>query len=213
MGFFTLSTGKKANEEGNTTFENGGNYDPMPDNTTVVAAISKISWAAPSDYYLADSIKAEWDVLEPAAYAGRKFKQAIKIYDPKPDVADKAKTMLSVMDSITGGKIMAEISRTNMDPDDNILALALINRPMTLTLGLFTPKEADKSAMNWVKKVTPRVRGGVAQVAAPTNKDASPTPAETPAQRQARLRAERQPAAPVPQAQVEEEIDDGDIPF
>lgn len=210
MGFFTLSTGEKANKDGNTTFENGGNYDPMPDNTTVVAAISKISWAAPTEYYPVDCIKAEWDVLEPAAYAGRKFKQAIKICDTKAEISDKAKTMLSVMDSITGGKIMAEISRTNMDPDDNILALALINRPMTLTLGLFTPKETDKSPMNWVKKVAPRVRGGVAQVAT-TNKDTPPAPVETPAQRQARLRAERQPAAPVPQAA--EVDDDADIPF
>ena len=209
MGFFTMSTGQMANQDGNTSFEMGGN-DPMPDNTTVVAAVSKIGWKKPSDFYDFDSIKAEWDVLEPKEYAGRKVFQTIKIFDGKDSVADKAKTMLAVMDTICGGKIMAKVAATGQAPDDNILAQALINRPMMLTLGLFDTKEAGKTGINWIKKVAPRVRGG--STAAPAQSAAPQASAETPAQRQARLRAERAAPAAAPQAQVEDDIDE-EIPF
>jgi len=210
MGFFTISTGQVANQDGSTSFEMGGG-EPMPDNTTVVAAVSKIGWKQPSDFYDFDSIKAEWDVLEPKEYAGRKVYQTLKVCDGKDSVSDKAKTMLAVMDTICGGKIMAKVAATGQAPDDNILAQALINRPMMLTLGLFDTKEAGKSGINWIKKVAPRVRGGSA--AAPTQTAAPQTPVETPAQRQARLRAER--AAPVAAATPQIEADDIDeeIPF
>ena len=194
MSFFQLSTGQAVQATGE--FESGGgNMEPLPEGTQVLAMVDQAKWDAHDGEYF---VSLRWTVAMPEEYKNRKIFQKIKVKNPDADKRDKALMMLAAIDANAGGQIMA----LGAEPEDADLAAALLNRPMVLKLGLWkmqNEKGEDKSG-NWVQKVAPRKKGATAPAASPT--------AQVP-----RTPAPARPVAPVraPAVSVADLADD--IPF
>ena len=188
MSFFNLSDNSSAADTGSSFEMGGGNIEPIPNNTDVLAAPDDAKWdATPSgDEY----ISIRWNVLAPKEYANRKIFQKIRVMDADEKKADKAKRMLAAIDANAGGKLTADGGR----PTDQSLAVALINKPMVLKVMVWklTKDDGTTGTGNWVAAVSPRNQGGAQPAPAPT-----PAPVATPA------------AAPV----TEPGFKDDDIPF
>lgn len=156
MSFFTTSDNKAVDTSGK--FESGGgNIEPMPEGTSVLAAPVEAGWKS---YEGEDYVNIQWQVLAPTEYRNRRIFQKIKVYDPTAAKADKAKRMLAAIDTNAGGKLMA-LDKT---PEDADLTQTLVGKQMMLRLGLW---EMNDKRGNWVQAVAP--------------KSATATPAATPA--------------------------------
>lgn len=194
MSFFQLSTGQAVQATGE--FESGGgNMEPLPEGTQVLAMVDQAKWDAHDGEYF---VSLRWTVAMPEEYKNRKIFQKIKVKNPDAEKRDKALMMLAAIDANAGGQIMA----LGAEPEDADLAAALLNRPMALKLGLWkmqNEKGEDKSG-NWVQKVAPRKKGATAPAATP----AAPAP---------RPAAPARPVAPAraPAVSVADLADD--IPF
>lgn len=162
MSFWQLNDGTTVDNT-NTTFDaGGGNLDPIPDNTSCIAAIEEAKW----DSYEGDSfINLKWRVMRPAAYANRVLFQKLKVYgtakdkDPKA-TADKAKRMLAAIDANCGGKLMA----LGRDFEDADLMIALVGKPIAIKVQVW--KMGEKSG-NWISAVAPAKAQAPAQTQAP----------------------------------------------
>lgn len=194
MSFFKLSTGQAVQATGE--FESGGgNMEPLPEGTQVLAMVDQAKWDAHDGEYF---VSLRWTVAMPEEYKNRKIFQKIKVKNPDADKRDKALMMLAAIDANAGGQIMA----LGAEPEDADLAAALLNRPMVLKLGLWKMDNAqgESKSGNWVQKVAPRKKGASAPVAAP----AAPSP---------RVVAPARPVAPA-RAPVAALADLGDdVPF
>lgn len=194
MSFFQLSTGQAVQATGE--FESGGgNMEPLPEGTQVLAMVDQAKWDEHDGEYF---VSLRWTVAMPEEYKNRKIFQKIKVKNPDADKRDKALMMLAAIDANAGGQIMA----LGAEPEDADLAAALLNRPMVLKLGLWKMDNAqgESKSGNWVQKVAPRKKGASAPVAAP----AAPSP---------RAVAPARPVAPAraPAVSVADLADD--IPF
>lgn len=194
MSFFQLSTGQAVQATGE--FESGGgNMEPLPEGTQVLAMVDQAKWDAHDGEYF---VSLRWTVAMPEEYKNRKIFQKIKVKNPDADKRDKALMMLAAIDANAGGQIMA----LGAEPEDADLSAALLNRPMVLKLGLWKMDNAqgESKSGNWVQKVAPRKKGASAPVAAP----AAPSP---------RAVAPARPVAPAraPAVSVADLADD--IPF
>lgn len=154
-------------EEITGSFESGGgDIEPIPANTTVLAAPDEAKWDDHNgDYY----ISVRWVVLQPKEYANRKIFQKIRVEDKDPKKADKAKRMLGAIDHNAGGKLAASGEK----PTDESLTRNLVNKPMMLKLQLWEIEADDgtKKRGNWVSAVAPRSGNAAAPVAAKPAQD------------------------------------------
>jgi hypothetical protein len=151
MSFWNLSDNSNAAETGGQFETGGGDIEPIPSGTSVLAAPDE----AKVDDYQGDSyISLRWCVLQPAEYANRKVFQKIRDWDGDSKKSDKAKRMLAAIDTNAGGKLMA----AGKEPDDELLTVALVNRPMVLKLQVWEIETDDgsKKRGNWVSAVSPR---------------------------------------------------------
>lgn len=192
MSFWQLNDGTTVDNT-NTTFDaGGGNLDPIPDNTSCIAAIEEAKW----DSYEGDSfINLKWRVMRPSAYANRVIFQKLKVYGTAKDkdpraTADKAKRMLAAIDANCGGKLMA----LGRDFEDADLMIALVGKPMAIKVQVW--KMGEKSG-NWISAVAPAKAQAPAQTQAPA------------APHQPARQAQRPAPAPAP---VIDDLDDY-IPF
>lgn len=145
MSFFTLSNNEKV--DGSKTFESGGgNFEPLPEGTTVLAAPVEAGWKV---YEGLHYINIQWQVLAPAAYKNRRIFQKIKTQDFDAKVKDKALRMLAAIDANAGGALL----KAGTEPTDQSLAKALVGKQMQLRLGLW---EIDGKSGNWVQAVSPK---------------------------------------------------------
>ena len=193
MSFFQLSTGQAVQATGE--FESGGgNMEPLPEGTQVMAMVDQAKWDAHDGEYF---VSLRWTVAMPEEYKNRKIFQKIKVKNPDAEKRDKALMMLAAIDANAGGQIMA----LGAEPEDADLAAALLNRPMVLKLGLWKMDNAqgESKSGNWVQKVAPRKKGATAPAATP----AAPAP---------RTPASARPVAPA-RAPVPAFEDDGEVPF
>lgn len=152
MGFFTLSDNSNASDTGGEFETGGGNIEPIPANTAVLAAPDE---AKIDDYNGEQFISIRWVILQPAEYANRKIFQKVRVYDGDSKKSDKAKRMLAAIDTNAGGQLMA----SGADPDDHNLTVALVNKPMMLKLQVWEMEKNDGAGMmsgNWVSAVSPR---------------------------------------------------------
>jgi hypothetical protein len=157
MSFFKTSDNKAVDTSGK--FESGGgNFEPMPEGTSVLAAPVEAGWKS---YEGEDYINIQWQVLAPTEYRNRRIFQKIKVYEPTAAKADKAKRMLAAIDTNAGGKLLA-LDKT---PDDADLTQSLVGKQMMLRLGFW---EIDDKRGNWVQAVAPKTAS-------------VPAPAQTPA--------------------------------
>lgn len=134
-----------------TSFESGGgDFEPIPANTGVKAAIKQAGWA---EYQGDRYINIQWQVLAPEQYKNRVVFQKIRVLDADVAKADKAKRMLAAIDANAGGKLV-QLDRA---PEDSDLALALTGKMMAIKLQVWemTGDDGQERRGNWVSAVAP----------------------------------------------------------
>ena len=154
MSFWNLSDDKEKVSTSGAFESGGGNLEPMPEGTNVLAAPVEAGW---KNYEGEDYVNLQWQVLAPAEYKNRRVFQKIKVYESDPKKADKAKRMLAAIDANAGGKLM-QIER---EPSDAELTQCLVGKQMMLRLGLW---EINDKRGSWVSAVAPKT-GGAAPAA------------------------------------------------
>lgn len=188
MSFFNLSDNQDATKTGGNFETGGGDIEPIPSNTDLLAAPDEAKWDFKDS--IGTYISVRWTVLAPKDYANRKVFQKIRVLDSDTKKADKAKRMLAAIDANAGGKLAA----AGVQPTDESMQVALINKPMVIKVQMWEIEKEDGTMArgNWVCAVSPRTTGG-----------AAPTPA----------RATPAPAAPTPEPAEQPTIYDKDVPF
>jgi len=149
MSFWNTSDNKEI--EAISEFEAGGNMEPIPNNTDVLAAPDEAKW----DEYEGDRcVNVRWNILQPKEYEGRKIFQKIRVMDSDSKKSDKAKRMLAAIDTNAGGKLLA----SGEEPTDESLTRCLVNKPMVLKLLVWEMEGNDGQPRsgNWVSAVSPR---------------------------------------------------------
>lgn len=151
MSFWNTSDNENAAKVGGSFESGGGDIEPIPANTTVLAAPDEAKW---SDHNGDWHISLRWAVLQPKEYANRKIFQKIRVEDSDPKKADKAKRMLAAIDHNAGGKLAASGEK----PTDESLTKNLVNKPMMLKLQVWEIEKDDGTTAkgNWVSAVAPR---------------------------------------------------------
>ena len=167
MSFFTTSD-NKAIEKSGVMEMGGGDIEPIPNKTQVLAAPDEAKW----DEYEGDEyISLRWNILQPKEYANRKIFQKIRVCDSDSKKSDKAKRMLAAIDTNAGGKLLASGER----PTDESLTRCLVNKPMVLLLQVWEmERDGEKKRGNWIGAVSPR-KAGEAKAAKP---EPAPAPVE-----------------------------------
>lgn len=157
MSFWNLSDNETV--ENNGQFESGGgDIEPIPKNTDVLAAPEEAKW---DEYDGNEYISVRWTVLAPKEYQNRKVFQKIRVYDADTKKSDKAKRMLAAIDTNAGGKLL----KSGKAPTDESLTKCLVNKPMVLKLQVWEIETDDgsKKRGNWVSAVSPRKGGAKAE--------------------------------------------------
>lgn len=159
MGFWNLSDGEDAAKTGAEYEIPGGNMDPIPAGSSVLAMIDEAKW----DHTQNDAeeyISLRWTVLAPEEYKNRKVFHKLWVTDHDPNAkdhakavakTDKARKMLAAIDANAGGKLTAKDAR----PSDDDLARALQDRPMVITLMTWESNTGGGGG-NWVSAVAPK---------------------------------------------------------
>lgn len=150
MSIWNLADGSNAADTGNTFDAGGGNFEPIPDNTDVLAAIEEVSWESHEN--VSDGMRfidITWTVLSPSDYANRKVFQKVRVNDPDIKKADKARRMFAAIDANAGGHLAA----AGTEPSNTDLLMKLANKPMVLKLKIW---EIDDKQGNWVCAVSPK---------------------------------------------------------
>ena len=172
MSFFTTSDNKAIEKSGSMEM-GGGDIEPIPAKTQVLAAPDEAKW----DEYEGDEyVSLRWSILQPKEYAGRKIFQKIRVCDSDSKKSDKAKRMLAAIDTNAGGKLLASGDR----PTDESLTRCLVNKPMVLLLQLWEIKQDDGTVKrgNWIGAVSPRQAGAAKPAAAKPEPVKEPEPAD-----------------------------------
>lgn len=140
----------------------GGNFDPIPDGTAVLAMIDEIKWDKYADQDKEDwYVNARWTVVAPEDYKNRKIFHKLRIEDADENKRNRAIRMLGAIDANAGGKIVA----AGVKPTNEAMQAALMNKPMMLKVGVW---EINDKKGNWVQAVSPYQRQQQAPVQAPT---------------------------------------------
>lgn len=142
--FFTTSDGVNAAQVGTEFDAGGGDFEPIPAGTTANAIVEEAKWET---YEGERYINLRWTVLAPDAYKNRKVFQKVKVYNPEPKKADKAKRMLAAIDANAGGGLIT----LGREPSEEDLMMNLLNKPMLIKLQIW--KSDDKQG-NWVAAVS-----------------------------------------------------------
>lgn len=164
MSFWDLSDGGAANEDVKKEYEvPGGNMDPIPNNSDVLAYIKAAKWASKRD---ADEryIEIQWQVEKPAEFLNRVVFQKLWVDDLDPsakseekakDKRDKARKMLATIDANAKGRLM----QSGEAPTDDSLALALVDARMVIKCMEWSIEDRSSGETirgNWVSAVKPK---------------------------------------------------------
>lgn len=158
MSFWATSSGDNAAEKATTEFDAGGGFEIIPDGSTVMAAVDTVQWEQDKSFNRYINIK--WKVSAPEQLAGRVTFQKLWVADADPRAAtpekaqskrDKALRMLAAIDANAGGRL----AKKGTEPTDDELTLALVNKPMVITVKVW---EMGDGVGNWVAAVHPRTK-------------------------------------------------------
>jgi hypothetical protein len=158
--FWGLSDGSVAIDTGKEFDAGGGNMEPIPEGTSVLAMPDEVKWA--TDRNQNEFLSIRWTVLKPEGYQNRKVFQKLWVTDDDPRAKDpskkrdKALKMLSAIDANAGGKLI----KVQGKPSDDTLAVSLINKQMVIRLGLWemTGDNGDPMSGNYVQAVSGKDR-------------------------------------------------------
>lgn len=165
MSFWNLSDNTTANTDVKAEFEiGGGSFDVIPDGSSVLALIDKAVWTRKDkqDFNSPEYLELTWAIQKPEALANRRVfhKLWVSDFDPNAKDQEKAKTkkdkalrMLAAIDANASGKL----ATLNQKPTDDQLGIALINRPMVITLGVWEDQNKNPAG-NWVRAVAPKTK-------------------------------------------------------
>jgi len=164
--FWGLSSGDTATDTG-TEYEvpGGGNFDPIPDGSSVLAMIDEAEWR---DVDGDEHLSLRWTILAPDEFKNRKVFQKLFVTDDDPrakDAAaaarkrDKAKRMLAAIDGNCGGKLLVKPEKPTVENMTRHLA----NKPMTIKLLVWEMPDRDRPggfiSGNWICAVGPKSKG------------------------------------------------------
>ncbi|MBV5345806.1 MAG: hypothetical protein JZU63_09980, partial [Rhodoferax sp.] len=147
----------------------GGNMQPIPSDTNVLAAIDEAKWS--KNQKGDEFISLRWTVIAPEDFANRKIFQKLWVTDFDPSVLvkgedkalakrDKAKRMLAAIDTNAGGKLLAK----PVMPTDESMTLHLTNKPMIVKVMVWEMTDrmtGDVARGNWVGAVSSKANGKV----------------------------------------------------
>lgn len=160
--FWGLSDGEDAAVSASGEFDSGGgNLEPIPPETSVLAAIDEAKWDR--DNQGNRFISLRWTVFQPEEFDNRKIFQKLWVSDADPRAKadkvnakrDKAKKMLAAIDTNAGGKLLAK----PVMPTDEAMTLHLTNKPMVVKVMVWNMKDSMTGEMmrgNWVGAVAPK---------------------------------------------------------
>lgn len=165
MSFWDLNDGGNAADTGSEyEVPGGGNFDPIPDGSSVLALIDEAVWDQRTE---AEYISLRWSILAPEEYKNRKVFQKLWVTDLDPNAQsndkalkkrDRARRMLAAIDANAGGGLTKDPGV----PTDEALQANLMNRPMVIRLGLWSMPDRNAGAPpgaviegNWVQAVAP----------------------------------------------------------
>lgn len=178
MSFWNLGDDTDVSKESTKEFDGGGgNMEPIPEGSSVLAMPDDAKWAEDRDGN--EYLSIRWTVLKPEVFLNRKVFQKLWVTDDDPRAKDpdkkrdKAKRMLAAIDANAGGKLGKKASK----PTDDDLAIALVSKQMVLRLGLWE-MQGDNGAMsgNWVQAISGKDKP---VAAAETKRTAPAKPAQT----------------------------------
>lgn len=158
-GFWGLSDGSSATDtDENFELAGGGNLEPIPDGSTVIATVEAAQWKDDNDRN--EFLEIKWRVTKPEAFFNRVVFQKLWVTDADPRAKDEAaakkktdnaRRLLSRIDAEAGGKL----ARKSGKPTDDELAIALQNKAMAIKVMVWAMKGNDGSDMsgNWIAAV------------------------------------------------------------
>lgn len=153
MGFFDSRI--EGNVPQNGEFS-GPDFELIPAGTQALAYIEDAYIDVPKDNG-AEYISLKWRIQKPESIANRLIFQKLRIWDDDGKKRNRALMMLAAIDQNSGGVISAQSN----DPDDALLAKALLNKPMLIKLDVW---EIDGKSGNWVCAVAPKPEGSLPEV-------------------------------------------------
>lgn len=180
-GFWDLSDGDTAKTEDKEYEVPGGNMEPIPDNSDVLAEIKEAKWDGPKDK---DEryISIQWKVEAPDAVKNRIVFQKLWVQDLDPGAKtedkakqkrDKARRMLATIDANAKGRLMASADA----PTDDSLALALQGATMVIKCMVWEMPDRERAGEfirgNWIGAVKPKTSDLHVGQAKPASKPAS----------------------------------------
>ena len=168
MSFWKLSDDEDVTKTTGEFDGGGGFLEPLPNDTTVMAALDEAKWDCYKEEsrFISRFISLRWSVLAPSEYANRKIFQKLWVLDDKPGnkdpekYRDKAKKMLAAIDANAGGKLI----QLDTFPEDEDLAKNLMNKPMIVKVMQWKIKDeatGEDRIGNWIAAVAPKSKGGV----------------------------------------------------
>jgi len=134
------------------TFELGGELEPIPAKTQVLAYIEDIKW---DEYGDDEYINIQWKVLKPEEYKGRVVFQKLKVKDADAKKRERAVRMLMAIDHNAKGGLV----ELGVEPTTEQLVTGLGNKPMLLMLQIWQitdERTGETKKGNWVSAVAPR---------------------------------------------------------
>ncbi len=134
------------------TFEVGGDLEPIPAKTQVLAYIEDIKW---DEYEGVEYINIQWKVIKPEEYKGRVVFQKLKVKDADAKKRERAIRMLMAIDHNAKGGLV----ELGTEPTTEQLKGKLTNKPMLLMLQVWQiidEKTGEPKKGNWVSAVAPR---------------------------------------------------------
>ncbi len=166
MSFWDLSDGENAAASAETEYEiPGGNLDPIPEGSSVLALIDEAKWDERDE---AEYISLRWSVLAPDEYKNRKIFQKLWVTDDDPNAKDadkaakkrdKARRMLAAIDANAGGKLVKHAGK----PTDESLTQCLTNKPMVIKCMVWSMPDRENPSEriegNWIAAVAPKDKG------------------------------------------------------
>lgn len=164
MSFWDLSDGETAKTESKEYEIPGGNMDPIPDNSDVLAEVKAVKWSSQKDKE-ERFVEVQWQIVEPAQFKNRVVFQKLWVDDLDPGAKteekakakrDKARRMLATIDANAKGKLMSSADT----PTDDSLALALQGAHMVIKCMIWEMPDREKYGEfirgNWVSAIKPK---------------------------------------------------------
>lgn len=168
MSFWNLNDGSSA-ASGSEFEMGGGDFEPIPANTELVAVIEEAKW----DSYEDDQfISLKWRVAQPEEYGNRVIFQKLRVYNADPAKGDRQKRMLAAIDANAGRKLVS----LGREPGDQDLMSALAGRMMAIKVQVWemqSRETGEDMTGNWISAVSPA--SGAAK-SAPAQAPAQPAP-------------------------------------